>query len=77
MGGVTDENARDLSVDFSFLEPGRKYTATIYADAPDACGLGDSPEFNPGYEIRSVPVTSEDVISIHTAASGGFAISLK
>ena len=77
VGGVTDENARDLSVDFSFLEPGRKYIATIYSDAPDACGLGDSPEFNPGYEIRSVPVTSGEILSIHLAPSGGFAISLK
>ena len=34
--GVTDENARTLDVSLDFLEKGRKYEATIYADAPDA-----------------------------------------
>ena len=36
MGGVTDENARTLSVPLSFLENGKTYEATIYADASDA-----------------------------------------
>ena len=36
MGGVNDENARTLSVPLSFLENGKTYEATIYADASDA-----------------------------------------
>ena len=77
VGGVTDENARDLTVDLSFLEPGRTYKATIYEDAADACGLGDDPAFNPGYHIRSIKVTSADKLPMHLARSGGFAISIK
>ncbi len=39
VGGVTDENAREVTVKLDFLQAGMKYEATIYADAPDACGL--------------------------------------
>ena len=77
VGGVTDENARDLEVDLSFLEPGRTYTATIYEDAPGACGIGDDPAFNPAYSIRTVRVTAADKLSMHLAQSGGFAVSLE
>jgi hypothetical protein len=77
VGGVTDENARDLSFELSFLEPGRVYTATIYEDAPDADGIAESPSFNPGYSIRTLQVSSTDRLEMHLARSGGFAISLK
>ena len=36
VGGVTNEDARTMTVDFSFLTKGQKYMATIYADAKDA-----------------------------------------
>ena len=35
-GGVTDENAREVSVKLDFHLPGISYEATIYADGPDA-----------------------------------------
>ena len=76
IGGVTDENARDFEIALDFLEPGRSYTATIYEDAPDACGLGDNPAFNPAYSIRKINVTSSDKLDMHMAPSGGFAISI-
>ena len=44
VGGITDENAREVSVKLDFLQPGVKYEAIIYADAPDACGLPDDSE---------------------------------
>jgi len=77
VGGVTDENARDLEFALDFLDPGRTYEATIYEDAANACGIGDSDEFNPGYNIRTQTVTSSDVLKMHLAQSGGFAISIK
>lgn len=38
VGGVTDENAREITVSFDFLEPGRKYVATVYSDGPEVKG---------------------------------------
>jgi hypothetical protein len=45
VGGITDEIPREVAVKLDFLQPGVKYEATIYADAPDACGLPDDSEF--------------------------------
>ena len=73
VGGVTDENAREVSVKFDFLTPGSQYEATVYADAPDA-----DFETNPqAYTITRQTVTSETVLPIRMARSGGFAISLR
>ena len=45
VGGITDETSREVEFKLDFLKPGVKYEATIYADAPDACGLPDNSEF--------------------------------
>lgn len=34
LGAMTNNDARDLSVDFSFLEPGATYTARVFTDDP-------------------------------------------
>ncbi len=36
LGAITDEQGRTFTVPLSFLTPGRKYTAEIYADGPGA-----------------------------------------
>jgi alpha-glucosidase len=36
IGAITDEEARILDVPLSFLTPGRRYVAEIYADGPNA-----------------------------------------
>ncbi|MCK0206065.1 glycoside hydrolase family 97 C-terminal domain-containing protein [Ornithobacterium rhinotracheale] len=36
VGGITDENARDYTVNLSFLDKGKKYEATIYEDGKNA-----------------------------------------
>ena len=73
VGGITDENARDVSVKLDFLQPGLKYEATIYADAPDA-----DFETNPqAYTITKRTVDSSTVLDLHMARSGGFAVSLR
>ncbi len=38
-GAVTDENSRELSVKMDFLEPGKKYSATLYLDALMPIGI--------------------------------------
>jgi len=73
VGGVTDENKRDFDVPMNFLQEGKTYEAIIYADAPDA-----DYETNPeAYVITKQNVTSETVLKLTAARSGGFAISLK
>jgi len=87
IGGITDENARDITVKLDFLKPGVKYEATIYADAPDACGLPENSEFlilnselkyNPqAYTITKKKVTAKSVLKLRMAPCGGFAVSLR
>ncbi len=72
VGGVTNKDARTMTVDFSFLAKGQKYMATIYADAKDA-----DYETNPEkYVISRRVVTAKDKEKIFMARGGGFAISL-
>lgn len=72
VGGVTNEDARTMTVDFFFLTKGQKYMATIYADAKDA-----DYETNPEkYVISRRVVTAKDKEKIFMARGGGFAISL-
>ena len=73
LGGVTDENRRSVKVALDFLEKGRKYEATIYADAPDA-----DYQTNPqSYVIIKKKVSSKDVLKMDMARGGGFAVSFK
>lgn len=71
MGGVNDENARTLSVPLSFLENGKTYEATIYADASDA-HYRNNPQ---AYTITGKTVTASDSLEIFMAPGGGFAVS--
>ena len=72
-GGVTDEQKRTLAVPMDFLEIGKVYEATIYADAHDA----DYKENPQAYEISTREVTCKDVLQMTMASGGGFAISFE
>jgi len=73
VGGITDENAREVSVKLDFLKPGVKYEATLYADAEDT-----DYETNPkAYKITKMTVDSTSVIDVRMAECGGFALSLR
>ncbi|MBN2486171.1 MAG: glycoside hydrolase family 97 protein [Bacteroidales bacterium] len=73
LGSITDENSREFDIVLSFLEPGRKYTATIYADGQNAHYQG-----NPlSISINKQIVGSENVLPVKLAAGGGIAISFK
>ncbi len=73
VGGVTDENPRTATVNFSFLPKGKQYIATIYADGADA-SYDKKPQ---SYTVRKVVVTPGSVLKQKLASSGGLAISIK
>ena len=70
IGGMTDEDARTLSVPLEFLGA-NQYAAHIFADAPDA---GDYPDRVD--EQRRTAVTSEDTLGLQMAPAGGYAAIL-
>lgn len=72
LGAITDENARTMTADLSFLDKGKKYKATIYADAKNADWKAN-PE---AYTIKHVTVNSLNKLSIVLAPGGGTAISI-
>lgn len=72
IGGKCDENGRQSNIKLDFLDKGRKYECTIYADAKDA-----SYDKNPDkYVITKKTVKKGDVLKIKQARGGGFAVSL-
>jgi len=72
VGGITDENSREITIDFDFMDAGKEYEATIYKDGADAHWNN-----NPGdYEIEKVVFDSTSEFTIMLAEGGGFAISL-
>ena len=72
VGGITDENARTANFTLDFLEPGKQYVATLYADGKDA----DYKENPTSYQIKKGIVTNKTKMSVKLARSGGFALSL-
>lgn len=71
LGASTNAEARTVNVSLDFLEPGKTYVATIYADGDDADW-----ETNPtSYKIVKKNVTSADSLSIAMAKGGGQAIT--
>lgn len=72
VGGITDENARTANFTLDFLEPGKQYVATLYADGKDA----DYKENPTSYQIKKGLVTNKTKMSVKEASSGGFGLSL-
>lgn len=73
VGGITDENKREYTVDFSFLDKGKKYEVTVYEDGKDADYI-DNPQ---SYNIYKKQITSKSKLNFKMARSGGFAVSVK
>ncbi len=72
VGRTNDEQARTSKIKFDFLQPGKKYVATIYSDAKDAHW-----ETNPkAYQIKKYVVTNKSKLSQYCAPGGGYAISV-
>ena len=73
VGCVTGKTGHDSAFKLDFLDEGRKYEATIYADAKDA-DYRNNPQ---AYVITKKKVTAKTLLKLHSAAGGGFAISIK
>lgn len=72
IGGKCDENGHKSVIKLDFLDKGRKYACTIYADAKDA-----SFDKNPkAYTITKKTVKKGDTLKLTQAPGGGFAVSL-
>lgn len=72
VGNVNGEQARTSKIKLDFLEKGKKYKATIYADAKDA-HYKTNPQ---AYTISSKKVSSKSRLSLVSAPAGGYAISI-
>ena len=73
IGCTADENGHSSKLIFDFLDPDKKYIATVYADAKDA-DWKDNPQ---AYTIRKGIVTNKSKLNLHAASGGGYAISIK
>jgi len=72
VGTTVDENGYLSNLKFDFLDEGKKYLATIYADAPEA-NYKTNPQ---AYTISKIKVTKKSVIKQQCAPGGGYAISI-
>ena len=72
LGSVNGETPRASQVTFDFLEPGKTYVATIYADAKDA-HFKTNPH---AYTIHKVVVTNKSKLAQWSVPGGGYAISI-
>ena len=73
VGCVTGKNAHDSNFKLDFLDKGRKYEATIYADGKTA-DYRTNPQ---AYVITKKTLTAKTALKLHSVAGGGFAISIK
>ncbi|MBC3757920.1 glycoside hydrolase family 97 protein [Hyunsoonleella sp. SJ7] len=72
VGNVNGVAPRTSTIKLDFLEKGKKYMATIYADAKDA-HYKTNPQ---AYTIKTKRVTSKSKLSLLSAPGGGYAISI-
>ena len=73
IGGVTGMEPHASAIKLDFLDPDRKYEATIYQDAKDANYL-TNPQ---AYVISQKTVNCKTVLKLNAVPGGGFAVSLK
>jgi alpha-glucosidase len=72
IGTTVDENGYTSKISFDFLDAGKTYVATIYADGKDA-HYRDNPQ---SYRIRKVLVSNKSKLTQKCAPGGGYAISV-
>lgn len=72
VGSVTGLKPHNSTLRLDFLDKGKTYVATVYADAPDA-DYKTNPQ---AYTITKGLVTAKSVLKIHSVAGGGYAISI-
>ena len=71
LGSITDENSREITINFDFLDDNTVYEARIYKDGENAHWNN-----NPlSIEIEAKKVTNKDSLQVLLASGGGVAIS--
>ena len=70
VGGMTNWDERDVTLDFSFLPEGKTYQATVFTDGINANKNAQD------YQAEKYSVKSTDKLKIHMASGGGFAIRI-
>lgn len=73
VGCTANEDGYESTLSLDFLDPNKKYEATIYADASDANYL-TNPQ---AYTITSKKVNAKTKLKMKAAPGGGYAISIK
>lgn len=72
VGCTSSEHGHSSALKLDFLDEGKKYIATIYADAADA-DYRNNPQ---AYTIRRGVATSKTVLKLKAASGGGYAVSI-
>ncbi len=73
VGSITDENQREITINFDFLEKGKEYEVIVYKDGNDAHW-----DQNPtSIQIDTAAIDNTVKKTFKLAAGGGLAISLK
>jgi alpha-glucosidase len=70
VGGMTNWDGRDVTIDFSFLCKGCRYQATLFRDGVNADKNAED------YAVDTMTVTDGTQLNIHLASGGGFAMRL-
>ncbi len=74
VGSLTNRDARELSINFDFLDEGKKYIATFYEDTPETDFMNNKEE----YRIReNIQIDKNSLATIKLAAGGGNAIWIR
>lgn len=70
VGSLTNRKARNLEIKLDFLQPYKKYKATLYEDTANTHFETNKES----YQVREVDVTSKSVINANLASGGGHSI---
>ena len=72
LGAITDENAREIKINFDFLDDKTSYEAIIYKDGTNAHWNDNPLDIN----IEKIEVNKQSKLSVKLAEGGGLAISI-
>ena len=73
LGSISDENSREIEVDFSFLDHNQLYEAKIYKDGKNAHWNKNPSDI----EFQTVELQNTSKLKFYLAEGGGIAISIK
>jgi len=70
VAGITNDQSREINVDFSFLNEGN-FTAQLVKDTPNSDRIGTD------YLFDTLPITKNSKLTLKMASGGGFIICIK